>query len=64
MSEDLIEEFEAVVLVGVFMKHHVSAEGIEEVLQMVKKGGYISFNFREDQDAEAGWSKKVEELLQ
>ena len=59
MPEDLFEQFDALALVGVLFTYHVSAKGIEEVLQMIKKGGYLTLNYREDQDTESSYFNKL-----
>ena len=54
--------FDAVSCIGVFMQNTVSPNGIFDLIDMVKRGGFIVVNFRNDYDKEFGFSRMTYNL--
>jgi len=55
-------KFDAVVSVGVIFHNHVSNAGLDDLNNLVKVGGYISFNYREDHDEKENYTEKAKQM--
>ena len=56
------DSFDAVISVGVFTVGHVPANGLDELVRVVKPGGHIVYSLRPDVYEENGFKEKHAEL--
>ncbi len=64
MAEDLKNKFDGLISVGAFLSNHIGKEGFDDLLAMCKPGGFISFNFRDDQSDIAGYEDYAKKLAE
>lgn len=56
------DRFDASVVVGVFTQGHAPASSLDELVRVVKAGGYIAFSLRTDTYLENGFKDKMDAL--
>uniref|UniRef100_A0A7S3JFS8 Methyltransferase type 11 domain-containing protein n=1 Tax=Euplotes harpa TaxID=151035 RepID=A0A7S3JFS8_9SPIT len=64
IPDSLKNRFEGVTAAGVLFLGYMGAEVFDEMLEMLKPGGYASFTSREDLHIKMGYHDKIEKLVE